>query len=396
MKKPLAESDRNSTTWWLVRIQHSLSRRIRLAISYLRAFFGLPRQLLGWRESRRVQRNTIKQLGYGSCKKLIVFFIPSIQRVTGGTLQIFTLHRLTREFFKNTKTDALICWLPGGGWDLHHFDGFDNEVTIFPLEMVLRACNSNCELMFHLPEFAAFRVLERIGWKRLTQYREKHGLQINILNQNIEVMLDSSHLDRIKKIFPDLTCTAGNPAWASKSERQRLNIPIHVLPTWYYTDDAPWQPYESKKNLMIVSPDTNPHRDLILGALHNALPELEIQVIQGLKYEKYIELERAAKWSLTFGEGLDGYFYGPVLRGGVAFAVRNGTFDLPGLEDLKTVYQSYEIMAEHIAADIRALDNTEAYEAYNEIVRSPLAHVLGRDRTADTLAAFYRNELSFP
>lgn len=348
------------------------------------------------KKSRRVQRDVIRQLNYAECDKIVFFFIPGAKRVTGGTLQIFTLYRLTRDIFKDTKTDALICWIPGEGRDLHSYDGFDNEVTVFSLDMVLNTCGSECELLFHLPEYAAMRILEHIGWERLVVLREQHSLQINILNQNIEVMLERTHLDQIKKIFPDLTCTAGNPVWASESERRKLDIPIHALPTWYYPDDAPWQPYESKKNLMIVSPDSDPHRELVLKTIRCALPELEIQVIKGLKYEQYLKLERMAKWSLTFGEGLDGYFYGPVLRGGVAFAVRNGTFDLPGLENVATVYDSYKHMADRIVADIQALDSKAAYEGYNAMVRQPIASVLGRVRTSDALVAFYQGNLSLP
>lgn len=384
----------NSLSWWLGRVQSGLVRRIKAANSYFHALVGVPMRLPAWGESRRIQHDAFRQLGYDTCKKMVIFFIPGYQGVTGGTLQIFTLHRLTRELFKDKETEALICWIPGEAWDLHHFGGFKNDVTIFPFEMVLNSCRSDCELMFHLPEYAAMRIVERIGWQRLAELREKRGLKINILNQNIEVMLDSSQLDKIKEITPELTCTAGNPAWATESERQRLNIPIHVLPTWYYPDDAPWQPFESKKNLIIVSPDKNPYRNIVLGTLRNALPELEIKVIQDLKYEEYLEFEKSAKWSLTFGEGLDGYFYGPVLRGGVSFAVRNCTFDLPDLEAIRTVYKSYDIMAARIAEDIRALNNKEAYEGYNNIVREPLVRVLGSKRTFDSLAAFYRGELS--
>ena len=59
---------------------------------------------------------------------------------------------------------------------MHHFDGFDNEVTIFPLENILQECSSDCELLFHLPEYAALRVLEKIGWQRLSALRERHIL----------------------------------------------------------------------------------------------------------------------------------------------------------------------------------------------------------------------------
>ncbi len=337
-----------------------------------------------------MQSQALMERQVGRRKKLVIFFIPGIQRVTGGVLQIFSLHRMTRELLGGVDTDTLICWLPGEGWDSHHFDGFSNDVTVFPLEMVLDTIATDCELMFHLPEYATAAFIKHVGMRRLARLRAAHRLRINILNQNIESMAAPRLVAGLKRMFPDLCCTAGNPAWATEEEQRRLNIPIHVLPTWYYPDDAPWLPYEAKRNLMIVSPDRNPHRERVLGAIGEALPDLEIKVIQGLKYEQYLEFERAAKWSLTFGEGLDGYFYGPVLRGGISFAVSNGTFDLPGLETIRTAYADYEVMAARIAADIRDLDSKERYEAYNRTVREPFLRAFGRERTATGLSAFYR------
>ena len=376
----------------LTRIWRGITRRLQ----FVRALIGLPGRLASWLVSRRIQRSKINQFRYGTRKKLVIFLIPGIQRVVGGMLQVFSLHRLSREFFKGTEVDSLICWLPGEGWADHRYDGFNNDVTVFPLKMVLKLCAPKCELMIHLPEFAAERFCNSFGWDRLTSLRESNSLRINILQQNSDTMPSPSFIKQLLAIFSDLSSTVCNSAWVTVGERRRLGIPLHFLPTWYYPDDAPWQPYESKENLLIVSPDPNPNRDLIIGAIRNALPSLRIQVIWGLKYEQYLELERAAKWSITFGEGLDGYFYGPMLRGGVAFAVRNATFDLPGLEEKTTIYPSYEVMANRIVEDIKALDSKVVYEAYNKSVRGPLKNEFGRDRTTQALAAFYRGEWTLP
>jgi len=371
-------------------IHEGIKRRLRSVGKIL----SLPGRLPRWWKSRSVQHKEIKLIEGGAFNKLVIFFIPENRGVTGGTLQIFSLYRMTKDFLKGTGGDALICWLPDEGWDIHKFEGFENDVIIFPLEMVLNACHPGCEIMFHVPEYAAERFCESVGWGRLKLLRERRLLKINILNQNIEVMPGRNFIDRLKVVFPDLCCTVGNPAWETDEEKCRLNIPIHTIPTWYYPDDAPRQPYESKKDILIVSPDLNSYRELVLDAIRRSLPDLDIRVVYGLKYERYLELERTAKWSLTFGEGLDGYFYGPVLRGGVAFAVRNGTFNLPGLEDLRTVYPSYEMMAEKIVEDICTLDTKDAYERYNAIVRNPLVCVLGRDRTSRALEKFYRDRWS--
>ncbi|HMV58536.1 MAG TPA: hypothetical protein PKD38_15165 [Nitrospira sp.] len=378
--------------WAWAKIDHGLSRRIKS----LKSLLGLPRKIWRLPGCRRIQRASFARENYGERGALVIFLFPGMQRVTGGGLQIFSLHRLTRKFLRATDGDSVICWLPGTNWSDHRFEGFDNDVTIFPLEMVLRLCREDCELLIHLPEFAAESFCHKFGWTRIAFLRKRHKLKISILEQNNEVMPNPLFLKNLRNIVPDLNATVGSSAWMTRSERQRLGIPLHLLPTWYYPDDAPWQPWESKEDLLIVSPDASPCRDMVINAIRRARPELRIQIIWGLKYEDYLKLERAAKWSLTFGEGLDGYFYGPMLRGGISFAVRNGTFDIPGLEERRTIYDSYEDMAARIVNDMRALDDKSAYETYTKSVRIALESEFGSERTANALHAFYRGNLTMP
>lgn len=326
---------------------------------------------------------------YRDCKQLVIFFIPGTQAVTGGVLQIFTLHRLTQEYFKNTDFESLICWLPGEGWGGCHFNGFNNDVVVYALEDVLKNCCTECRVIFQIPEYSVSRFFDHIGWKRMKVMKSKYRLHINVLNQNIQSMPGRDLLSRIKKIFPELTCTAGHPDWASAKEKARLDVPIYFVPTWYYPDDAPWQSYDTKKNIMIVSPDYNPNTGRILDVIRNAFPYVDIRIIKNLKYEEYLEIERAAKWSITFGEGLDGYFYGPVLRGGVSFAVRNNTFDVDGLESVLTIYPDYDSMAKNIVNDMNNLNSKSAYEAFNNKIRPAVLGALGRDTISKSLVDFY-------
>ena len=355
---------------------------------YCLSLLRSPMILINVIVSRSIQNHNFDEKKY-SDKNLIVFFIPGIQGVTGGVLQIFTLNRLTNAYFKDKNVSSIICWLPGEGKEYRRFEGFKNNEIIYQIEMVLARCGDNSKLLFHIPEFAAKGFYHYFGDDRFNQLKKKHDLEVNILNQNIDVMLEPAFIDKYKNIFPAITSTAGNPGWASDEERERLNIPIYPLPTWYYPDDAPWQSYQSKKNLLIVSPDKHDYRNKIISKIRDSLPSLEIKIIRSMKYEEYLDYERNAKWSLTFGEGLDGYFYGPAFRGGVSFAVRNNTFNHKGLTDLKTVYDDYELMAEKIVNDICTLDNKESYEEYNSLIRIPLTKLFGRKITSDALSVYY-------
>jgi len=69
-------------------------------------------------------------------------------------------------------------------------------------------------------------------------------------------------------------------------------------------------------------------KEAVLGELKQ-VAGLSVQIIRNLTYDQYKSLVSRAKWALTFGEGLDGYFIEPVFSGAIAFAVYNEQF-LPG------------------------------------------------------------------
>lgn len=326
----------------------------------------------------------------------MVFFIYSGERVTGGRLQIYNLYRLSREHFRGTDTGVVMCWLPGQGTYAHRVSSHRNDVTVCPLWMVLEHCRPDARLLFHVPEYIAPAFCERmIGWRRLGELRRRHGLRINILNQHIEAMPGPEFIARLKALIPDLTQAASSVNWASPAEQQRLGIPAHWLPTWYYPDDAPWQPYESKRDMLIVSPDRCEHRESVLAAIQRELPDLPIVVINNMAFEEYLEHEKAAKWSLTFGEGLDGYFYGPVLRGAVSFAVRNHTFDNVATDRWITTYRDYAHMAEAMASHIRRLDNKSDYESYNRMLRERILEESSPEALTRQLERFYAGDYSY-
>ena len=119
--------------------------------------------------------------------------------------------------------------------------------------------------------------------------------------------------------------------------------------------------YENKEPLLIVSPDGHVRKGEVLQQIAQACPNLRIQVIENLHYEDYMRLVRRAKWSLTFGEGLDGYFAEPVWSGGVAFAVFNDHFFTPAFAGLETIYPSWAALMQRMPLDLQRFDEPVAY-----------------------------------
>jgi hypothetical protein len=346
--------------------------------------------------ARTVQHAGLCRERAASSRKLILFLVPGQEIICGGVLSIFSLYRLSRSLEDVHKSHVLMCFLPGEAGYTLRYRKFKNDVLIYPLEMVLRTCRDASEVLLHVPEYAVPLVMSRLGKEGLADLRQRCGLKINILNQNVLMMPDLAVVQSLKEIIPDLTCTTAHPRYSTPEQRRYWGVPMHHLPAWYHPGEVVPRPFETKQDLMIVSADRNPHREAVLDTLAKSLPHLEMRIISGIPFEEYLRLERAAKWSVTFGEGMDTYFQGVFFRGGVGFAVYNDKFFTPEYRGLRTVYPSYDAMQERIVEDIKSLDNKSAMESYSAQVRSLLAGGWGPDRTRSALEAFYRGQLTYP
>lgn len=331
-----------------------------------------------------------------SPRKLILFLVPRKEFFAGGILSIFYLYRLSRNMAAIHGGRVLMCSFPGEAISAFRYRKFKNNVLIYSFEAVLQDFDGVSEILLHIPEYAVKKILSELGSKKLCDLRSRYALKINILNQNILMMPDVSFIQWLKDICPDLTCTTAHPRYSTLEQRQYWGVPLHHLPAWFGPDGAPILPFETKRDLMLVAPDWHPNKEQILNKISKALPQLELRVIQNIPFEDYLKLERKAKWSLTFGEGMDAYFLGVFLRGGIGFAVYNEDFFTPEYQRMHTVYPSFSAMQSSIVEDIKLLDSKSAMEAYNSQVRPVIAGVWGPGKTKDALEGFYRGQFTYP
>ncbi|NMA26206.1 MAG: hypothetical protein GX934_00385, partial [Burkholderiales bacterium] len=98
--------------------------------------------------------------------------------------------------------------------------------------------------------------------------------------------------------------------------------------------------------------------------MREGLPDYRQVVVKGLTFDRYMHLVSSSRFSLTFGEGFDGYFCDPFEVGGLGLAVYNDEFfpDASWLE-LRNVYRSFQDMLERVVDDIRFLEkNPQEYD----------------------------------
>ena len=290
------------------------------------------------------------------------------------------------------RARVALCTLPGDP-PLLKYTWFVNNNYLLDLEALLDRCGQLDYLLLHVPEYVVDRVSD---W--LDSYRPKlqkiKELHLNVLVQHIDLARgqDFSRLTHFGKV----TCTTAHEAYTNAATRDALGIPLHRLSVRFGSERYSHCDYADKQPVLMVSHDEHPFKERVLAAIERELPDLTIQVIRNVSFERYLEIARRAKWSLTFGEGLDSYFCDPVFNGGVSFAVYNDRFFTPAFANLETVYPSWEVLADTITTDLRRLDEPVAYKRCWKQAWDILNELYNAERFHENLRAFYRGEYTFP
>jgi len=367
-----------------------------LILEWLRRVIRIPGAVYRRSIAIPIQIVSLVKTGSMCSSKVIIFLLPGYEHVCGGILSIFNLYRFSCELSAVHNSKVLMCFYPGQGKGKWRYQSVDGSITIYPFWLILATCLQLTQMQLHVPEYALQGIVERLGRRRLTRLRLVRGININILNQNILLNPPDAFIKSLREQLPELTCTTAHPSYSTMQFRRKWGIPVHHLPAWTYPNDPVANGYEEKRDLLIVSPDPSPHREAVLRKITTALPQLQMQIIENMPFEKYLQLAQVAKWSLTFGEGLDDYFIGTFFRGGVGFAVFNQEFFTSEFKGLRTVYSDWETLDARIIGEIESLDNKEAMESYSAQVRFLITQTWSYDRTRSALREFYQGNFTLP
>jgi hypothetical protein len=308
-------------------------------------------------------------------------------------MTIASLYRESLALRHLHRAKVVLCALPGDP-PLFKYSWFDNSDYILDLESVLKRCPGLDYLLLHMPAYAVDQVFDWLNSSSVTLLRNVKDIHLNILLQSID-NIQGKNVSGLKR-FGKVTCTTAHESYTNLATREAMGVPLHRLSTCngpeFYTRSG----YPDKEPLLIVSPDPHPLKEQVLELIAQALPELRIQIIQDISYEEFKEVIRRAKWSLGFGEGLDGYFLELILSGGVAFAVFNDRFFTPPFAKLETVYPSWEVLMERMPADLRRLDEPVAYNRCWRQAYDLASDLYNPERFRENLRMFYRGEYTFP
>jgi hypothetical protein len=325
-------------------------------------------------------------------ERLIVALTPGYEFPAGGVMAITAMYQETVALADIHRAQVVLCTLPGDP-PLLKYTWFENENYLLDLQTVLRRCGSLDYLLLHIPEYAVNRMLDWLSANAslLEPIKELH---LNVLVFNIDIVQGQNVAGLTR--FGKATTTTAHEAYSNLETRNALGVTLHRLLICKGAEFYSPTGYADKEPLLIVSPDAHPMKAPLLEHIAKELPELEIQIIRDLPFEKWCQVRQRAKWSLTFGEGLDGFFVETIFSGGVSFAVFNERFFTPAFAELENVYPSWTALAENIVDDLRRLDEPTAYDNCWRRVFEVVSDKLDTERFRENLRMFYRGEYTFP
>ena len=323
--------------------------------------------------------------------RLIVFLVPGVDMVGGGVLSIMSLADETERVSHVHGADVYVSPCPGE-LPLLRFTKFENSRMLVDLELLLSRYSENGQdVLIHIPEVYLQRFLR--NGKSIIERFFGANFKFNIMLQNIDYIPEKKDVVKLK-MMGETTCTTAHESYSNKETEGRIGCPIFHFSVWISPEQYQRISYNNKQNLIVISPDSHPKKEQIISDLQSDLKEYEFRVIQGLTYEEYKELISKAKFSLTFGEGLDAYFVETIFSGGIGCAVYNDRFFTEDFMELPFVFQSWEGVSQRLSEKIMGVDNSEEFMKVNSSQYDRLSDLYSFDRYQENIKRFYSEVFS--
>lgn len=324
-------------------------------------------------------------------KRLMLFLVPPTDVVSGGLMSICNIAQRSQAMQDLHGCEVVMATMPGRA-TISGFSQFECSWKIFRYEQIERIFPHIDEVWIQIPEMcvADYGAHLKNEQKRNGCFFAIPERKLNILNQNIELMPVPEKVKALSTFFHMATQTCAHGKYCTPGMREKFDIPTHLLPadipaTFYKI------PFSQKENLIAYSNDQHPQKEQVLARLHELLPEYQFLMIEGMTFEEYKQTISRAKWTLTFGEGWDGYFIQPYSSDSIGLCVFNEAFCPPVMKTLPTVFPDYETLPERMAEFIRTHDEETVYNEIIPFVLSTLFPPPPPDYVyQDPLGEFYR------
>lgn len=330
-------------------------------------------------------------------KKLILFLIPSPDSamINGGIMSIFSLCEESRRI--NNDALCIISTPPHCKYTYAKNDKFLNNENIYRFSQIIDDANNLDEIILHIPEYYADDFYNDLTEKDIEFLKSIKKLHINIMNQNIELMPEPEMLKDLYKLTNNITQTIAHDRYATQEVCDKWQIPTHLFSVNCDMSKYKAYSFDEKEKIIVLSPDWNEHKERIIEKLEKKLPDWKLITVNNMTFTEYMDLISRAFFTITFGEGFDGYFLQPPVVESIGFAVYNDKFfPNDNWKHLPNVYESYELMINNIVNDMKAMFNDKNfYEQTIQTVNKRLKELYNIEIFKNNLKRFYDNKYDF-
>ena len=328
-------------------------------------------------------------------KKMILFLTPSQVKICGGVMSIYSLCEASRELNQDSLT--IISTYPNDEYTYASNDRFLNNEQIYRFSQIVDNCKNLDKLIIHIPDYYSKQFYKDLKRKEKQFLKSIKKLHLNIMNQNIEIMPKPEKLRNLYKLTNNITQTIAHDRYATQEVCNKWQMPTHLFSVNIDTSKYKNYSFEEKEKNIVLSPDNHDKKEHIVEILKNNFPDFRLITVENMSFSEYMDLISRSFFTITFGEGMDGYFTQPSDVGSVGFAVYNDEF-FPNAswKDLFNVYSSYELMAENIVCSMRSLLNDKnLYEHTSKEVYNKVKELYNIEFFKDNLKRFYNNKYDF-
>lgn len=371
--------------------------------SYKKDEINITYRFLGIKYSRKnmelTQKFIIEQDKYDlseikNAKELIVLFIPNIKMITGGIQSIYSICKYSREICPNAV--CVISTIPGK-YTYSHNNLFKNDEKIYRWEQIANNIHNAKKVILHVPEYCSGKFYKSLKKDEIEALKGIDDLQVNILNQNIELMPEPKKLKDLYKLTDNITQTIGHHRYATQEVCDKWQMPTHFLSVHIDISSYKSYPFEEKEKIIVLSPDEAPYKQVIVEKLKKELPEFKLVTVENMSFDEYMDLIAKSYFTITFGEGMDGYFLQPVSVGSIGLAVYNERF-FPdeSWKEFDNVFATREEIIENITVYCKNLytNKNKYYSVIHELVEK-CHQIYSFNNYKDNLKQLYSKNYNF-
>jgi len=304
-------------------------------------------------------------------KKLAVFVVPEHDSMSGGIYSMFSIAAHIRRTRRVHGFDVILMTRPNPEKVTYiRNSSFSNRETVFRMEQ-LQLFSEVSELHLYIPEYASVTFVRDLSYDTLRYISRRDKVHINILNQNTRLMPEPEKFRDLRRIADSIGQSVSHHAYFGQEFADYYDLPTLLLPAYTDLSEYPPASFDEKEKLIIYSDDQAPYREAVLNRL-SALSDYRLLKIQGMTFDRYMEYATRCLFSVSFGEGFDGYVAQPIYQGGIGFALYTDEFfPDPEFKKFENFFESEDEMIEQIVPTIRRLESDKArYESLNRALRA--------------------------